>query len=29
MGAPLWLSKAAQAATGLGHLQQTIQVLRD
>jgi aldehyde dehydrogenase (NAD+) len=27
MGAPLWLSKAAQAATGLGHLAQTIQVL--
>ena len=27
MGAPLWLSKAAQAATGLGHLTQTIQVL--
>jgi aldehyde dehydrogenase (NAD+) len=27
MGAPLWLSKAAQAATGLGHLRQTIRVL--
>ena len=27
MGAPLWLAKAAQAATGLGHLNQTIQVL--
>jgi aldehyde dehydrogenase (NAD+) len=27
MGAPLWLSKAAQAATGLGHLNTTIQVL--
>jgi aldehyde dehydrogenase (NAD+) len=27
MGAPLWLSKAAQAATGMGHLAQTIQVL--
>src|SRR3954471_23051821 len=23
MGAPLWLSKAAQAATGLGHLTET------
>lgn len=29
MGAPLWLSKAAQAATGLGHLTTTIEVLRD
>jgi len=29
MGAPLWLSKAAQAATGLGHLTQMIEVLRD
>jgi aldehyde dehydrogenase (NAD+) len=28
MGAPMWLSKAAQAATGLGHLAQTIQVLQ-
>jgi aldehyde dehydrogenase (NAD+) len=27
MGAPLWLSKAAQAATGLGHLNQAIQIL--
>jgi aldehyde dehydrogenase (NAD+) len=27
MGAPLWLSRAAQAATGLGHLTQTMQVL--
>jgi aldehyde dehydrogenase (NAD+) len=27
VGAPLWLAKAAQAATGLGHLHQTIQVL--
>jgi aldehyde dehydrogenase (NAD+) len=27
VGAPLWLAKAAQAATGLGHLNQTIQVL--
>jgi aldehyde dehydrogenase (NAD+) len=29
MGAPLWLSKAAQAATGLGHLNQTIAVLKE
>ncbi|RIL04831.1 MAG: aldehyde dehydrogenase family protein [Proteobacteria bacterium] len=29
MGAPLWLSKAAQAATGLAHLTQTLQVLQD
>jgi aldehyde dehydrogenase (NAD+) len=29
MGAPLWLSKAAQAATGLGHLTNVIEVLRD
>lgn len=28
MGAPLWLSKAAQAAAGLGHLMQTLEVLR-
>jgi aldehyde dehydrogenase (NAD+) len=28
MGAPLWLSKAAQAATGIGHLNQTIAVLK-
>jgi len=28
MGAPLWLAKAAQAATGLGHLNQTLEVLR-
>src|SRR5688572_25105921 len=27
MGAPLWLAKAAQAATGLGHLAQMIAVL--
>jgi aldehyde dehydrogenase (NAD+) len=27
MGAPLWLSKAAQAATGLGHLMKIIEVL--
>lgn len=29
MGAPLGLSRAAQAATGLGHLQQTLGVLRE
>ncbi|MCC6641721.1 MAG: aldehyde dehydrogenase family protein [Deltaproteobacteria bacterium] len=29
MGAPLWLAKAAQAATGIGHLNQTIAVLED
>jgi aldehyde dehydrogenase (NAD+) len=29
MGAPLWLAKAAQAATGLGHLTQAIEILRD
>jgi aldehyde dehydrogenase (NAD+) len=29
MGAPLWLSKAAQAATGLGHLGTILQVLKD
>ncbi len=28
MGAPMWLSKAAQAATGLGHLGATIEVLK-
>jgi aldehyde dehydrogenase (NAD+) len=27
MGAPIWLSKAAQAATGLGHLNEMIKVL--
>jgi len=27
MGAPIWLSKAAQAATGLAHLNQTIAIL--
>jgi aldehyde dehydrogenase (NAD+) len=27
MGAPLWLAKAAQAATGLGHFAQMITVL--
>jgi aldehyde dehydrogenase (NAD+) len=29
MGAPLWLSKAAQAATGLGHLGETIRALKE
>jgi aldehyde dehydrogenase (NAD+) len=29
MGAPLWLSKAAQAATGLGHLNETVKILKD
>ncbi len=29
MGAPLWLSKAAQAATGIAHLTQTIKILKD
>ncbi|MEQ1866495.1 MAG: aldehyde dehydrogenase family protein, partial [Micropepsaceae bacterium] len=29
MGAPLWLSKAAQAATGVAHLTQTIKILKD
>ncbi len=29
MGAPLWLAKAAQAATGLAHLKQVVEVLRD
>jgi aldehyde dehydrogenase (NAD+) len=29
MGAPLWLSKAAQAATGLGHLGTILGVLKD
>jgi aldehyde dehydrogenase (NAD+) len=28
MGAPFWLSKAAQAATGLGHFSQAIEVLK-
>jgi aldehyde dehydrogenase (NAD+) len=28
MGAPIWLSRAAQAATGLGHLAKTIEVLK-
>jgi aldehyde dehydrogenase (NAD+) len=29
MGAPLWLSKAAQAATGLGHFNEAIRLLRE
>jgi aldehyde dehydrogenase (NAD+) len=29
MGAPLWLSKAAQAATGMAHLTTTIEVLKN
>jgi aldehyde dehydrogenase (NAD+) len=29
MGAPAWLSKAAQAATGIGHLNEIIKVLKD
>jgi len=29
MGAPMWLSKAAQAATGVAHLNQTIKILKD
>jgi aldehyde dehydrogenase (NAD+) len=29
MGAPTWLSKAAQAATGIGHLNEMIKVLKD
>ena len=28
MGAPLWLSKAAQAATGVAHLQQAVRTLK-
>jgi aldehyde dehydrogenase (NAD+) len=28
MGAPIWLSKAAQAATGLAHFSQAIEVLK-
>ncbi|HXC53809.1 MAG TPA: aldehyde dehydrogenase family protein [Rhizomicrobium sp.] len=27
MGAPMWLSKAAQAATGMGHLAETVKIL--
>ncbi len=29
MGAPVWLSKAAQAATGIAHLNQTIKILKE
>jgi aldehyde dehydrogenase (NAD+) len=29
MGAPIWLSRAAQAATGIGHLAKTIEILKD
>lgn len=29
MGAPIWLSKAAQAGTGMGHLAQTMAILKD
>jgi aldehyde dehydrogenase (NAD+) len=29
MGAPMWLSKAAQAATGVAHLMQTMKILKD
>ena len=29
MGAPLWLSKAAQAAMGVAHLKQTLAILKD
>ena len=29
MGAPLWLSKAAQAATGLGHFGEAMRVLKE
>ena len=29
MGAPLWLAKAAQAATGLGHLNEAVKILKD
>ncbi|HEV2651942.1 MAG TPA: aldehyde dehydrogenase family protein [Rhizomicrobium sp.] len=29
MGAPMWLSKAAQAATGMGHLAETVKILKD
>src|ERR1700744_1276122 len=28
MGAPMWLSRAAQAATGLGHLGETVKILQ-
>ena len=29
MGAPMWLSKAAQAATGMGHLAEIAKILKD
>ncbi|HTP76554.1 MAG TPA: aldehyde dehydrogenase family protein [Rhizomicrobium sp.] len=29
MGAPMWLSKAAQAATGMGHLAEAMKILKD
>jgi aldehyde dehydrogenase (NAD+) len=29
MGAPMWLSKAAQAATGMGHLAEVAKILKD
>ena len=29
MGAPMWLAKAAQAPSGLAHLKQTLEVLKD
>ena len=29
MGAPMWLSKAAQAATGMGHLAEIVKILKD
>ena len=29
MGAPLWLSKAAQAATGAGHLGTFLEILKN
>ena len=29
MGAPMWLSKAAQAATGMGHLAEAAKILKD
>jgi hypothetical protein len=29
MGAPMWLSKAAQAATGMGHLAEIVKILKE
>ncbi|HEX2592855.1 MAG TPA: aldehyde dehydrogenase family protein [Rhizomicrobium sp.] len=29
MGAPMWLAKAAQAATGMGHLSEMVKILKD